>query len=405
MKKNYYTKEINLCVPFLNDEAYIRALCETAHSSDKSRCIYEVYGSLSQDPVGNLRPPKSLLRTELPQLADKIRILHENGIKFDYVMNSELLPVPLSREYLNTVLAFLQSLSEIGVDEITVTVPYLVSLIKRNFPHIKINASICNEIASVKEALEFEELGADILVPDRDSNRNFPLLREIGKQTSCGIKVLCNSACVFHCINVHYHGTYSSALSSSALDYFHYQNTEFDTPYCAFYCRYRFFKDTSELIKMHWIRPEDLTLYSDAGVHFFKIDGRDKSAAYLLHVVNAYLQGTYDGNFFHLLQPEFCENIQDIRTDTEAAVPLEDAVLDELTKAFLEESADWKVGIHNSDLHDFNKAFADEKIVCLGNCQKCGYCNKYAQKIIIAPDWQQKILKVMEYNLERFFKI
>ena len=106
MKKKYYTKEINLCVPFLNDEAYIRALCETAHSSDKSRCIYEVYGSLSQDPVGNLRPPKSLLRTELPQLADKIRILHENGIKFDYVMNSELLPVPLSREYLNTVLAF-----------------------------------------------------------------------------------------------------------------------------------------------------------------------------------------------------------------------------------------------------------------------------------------------------------
>ena len=402
-----YDTDIRLSVPFVNDTYFINALTELADSAKGSRTtIFEVYGALPNDPVGNLRPPATVRPMDKAQLAERIAEFHRHGIKFNYVMNSELLPIPLTEEYIDTLIGFIQELCDAGIDEITVTIPYVIGLIKRHFPKLKVNASICNEIASVREAVEFEELGADVIVLDRDANRDFPLLRDIRRSIKGGIKVLCNSACVFNCINVHYHGTYSSALSNSMLGISEEGKTSFKAPYCAFYCRRRFFDDPAELIKMHWIRPEDMPLYADEGINLFKIDGRDKTPDYLLAVVKAYLNGSFSGNFFHLLQPEFCEDIFEIQNAPDGLYSDgEDTdTLDKQTDAFLAESEKWLVGIRNSDLDGFAEAFASEKIVCRGNCGKCGYCEKIAKKIEISPEWQQRMIRTMDHNLDRYFK-
>ena len=393
--------DIRLSVPFVNDTDYTDALIKlSAAESTQEHKIYEVYGSFPSDPVGNLRPPESIRPMTWEQLRSHIGILHRNGIRFNYILNSELLQIPVSKQYREEVLQFLQQLTEVGVDEVTVTVPYLISLIRYHFPTLTVNASICNEISSLKEAAEFEALGTSVIVMDRDANRDFSLLREIRKNISAGMKLLVNSACVYHCINVHYHGIYSSALSNTKALGIKTGEGSFPVPYCNYYCRHRFFSDPSELIRMHWIRPEDLHLYAKEGINLFKIDGRDKEPAYLLKVIRAYLSGHYEGNFFHLLQPEFCEDVAAIQ---KREVNLEETP-ERQTAAFLREEEDWLVGIRNSELDGFLQAFAEEKIVCRGNCPNCGYCNTYARRIVINPVWQQKMVRLMEYNLSGYYE-
>ena len=65
--------------------------------------------------------------------------------------------------------------------------------------------------------------------------------------------------------------------------------------------------------------------------------------------------------------------------------------------------ADWHVGIDNRDLDGFSDAFFSGKINCKGNCANCRYCEKFANKVVIDPTWQRKIVKVMKYNLEKYY--
>lgn len=273
-----------------------------------------------------------------------------------------------------------------------------------HFPDIQIRVSIVNEVSTIREALEFEELGAVGVVLDRDVNRDIALLKDIRQQFKGEIELLCNSACVFHCINVHYHGTYSSAVTNSLFSKYNTTNTSLPTPYCNFYCRRRFFENPTELIKIHWIRPDDLQKYADMGINLFKIDGRDKEPRYIKTVIKAYLEGHYDGNLFHLLQPEFREDVQligkDVTCDPNNATPEE---LEQWTNEFLSESADWHMGISNHDLDGFSDAFFSGRVNCRGNCASCRYCEKYAKKVVIDPTWQRKIVKVMKYNLEQYY--
>lgn len=397
-------KQVKLCVPYINDDAYIDYLIELENTvSTAERRIYEVYGSLPHGPVGNLRPPESIRPVTPEQMGAQIKRLNDHGIRFNYVLNAELLPVPISEEYRDEVLDYLQTLLDIGVRTATVTIPWLITLMRVHFPDIQIRVSIVNEVSTVREALEFEELGAVGVVLDRDVNRDIALLKDVRQQFKGEIELLCNSACVFHCINVHYHGTYSSIASNSQFVK-HSKNKAMATPYCSFYCRRRFFENPNELIKIHWIRPDDLQKYADMGINLFKIDGRDKEPKYIKTVIKAYLDGHYDGNFFHLLQPEFREDVEqigkDVACDPENATPEE---LEQWTSAFLSESEDWHVGVSNRDLDGFSDAFFSGKVNCQGNCAKCRYCEKFAKKVVIDPTWQRKIVKVMAYNLEKYY--
>ena len=214
---------------------------------------------------------------------------------------------------------------------------------------------------------------------------------------------MCNSACVYHCINVHYHGTYTSALDRLPGMSSGTGRSDFRLPYCTFYCRHRFFSDPSELIRMHWIRPEDLPLYAREGITFFKLDGRDKEPSYLLHMIRAYLEGSYEGNFFHLMQPEFCMNLSDIKNESACFAEMDDRELDAWTDTYLREAGEWQLGISNRNLDGFAQAFADQRIVCRGNCRECGYCSHYAKKIRINPLWQQKMIQGMGRNLARYY--
>lgn len=374
--------DIRLCVPLIYEKKYLDELITINDSySDNSCYIYETYGSLREDIIGNLRPSCNIKDINISKLKDYISVLHTNNIKFDYVINSTLCPMPIEPNVsTEDILNFINELIDIGTDSFTATNPYIILMIKSNFPSVKVNASICNEISSIHQIKEFDAIGTDCIILDRDINRKFHLIKKLRESTKKDLKVLCNSPCIYQCINVQYHANHSSFLSVK-----HLNNSHFELPYCSYYCSYKQFSNPVECIKSQWIRPEDLKCYNKLGINYFKLDGRDKSSEYMIEVIKAYICMKYDGNFFHLLHSGFSKEMKDIN------------YLD-FNKSIYE---DWKIGIDNRELDGFIDLIQKKDIDCEGNCDECNICNVVSKKIIINNLWQKQICKDLKIKMNQ----
>ena len=374
--------DIRLCVPLIYEKNYLEELIALNDScSDNSCCIYETYGSLREDIIGNLRPSCNIKDINISKLKDYISVLHRNNIKFDYVINSTLSPMPIEPEVsTEDILDFVNELISIGTDSFTVTNPYILMMIKNNFPTVKVNASVCNEISSIHQIKEFDAIGADCIILDRDINRKFRLIKKMRESTKKELKVLCNSPCIYQCINVQYHANHSSFLSVQ-----HLNKNNFELPYCSYYCSYKQFSNPVECIKPQWIRPEDLQYYNELGISYFKLDGRDKPSEYMIEVVKAYLCMKYDGNFFHLLHNSFTKEMKDImRLDFNQNV-----------------YAEWKMGIDNRELDGFIELVQKKDFDCEGNCDECNICYIIAKKIKINNLWQEQVCKDLKNKMNQ----
>ena len=58
-----------------------------------------------------------------------------------------------------------------------------------------------------------------------------------------------------------------------------------------------------EWLKLCWIRPEDIPLYNQAGIHYFKLQGRHTvQKGDPVRAVECYFAQRYDGNLIDLLE-------------------------------------------------------------------------------------------------------
>jgi len=382
---------IQLCVPAIYENKYLDGIIDLNKKYSDYYCyIHEVYGSLKEDIIGNLRPSYSIKEISFSKLKNYISKLHRHNIRFDYIINSTLCPMPIDPKIKpNDILSFIHKLIDIGVDSFTVSNPYIVLLIKRHFPSIIINASICNEISSIHQIKEFESIGVDCFILDRDINRDFHLLKRIRESTQKDLKLLCNSPCLFQCINVQYHANHSSFLSVSQFNNDkNALSTEKDIkkehPFCIYYCAYKQFANPIEHIKSQWIRPEDLHYYSDMGICLFKLDGRDKSSDYMLEVVESYLCKRYEGNFLYLLHSRYIKDMNNItQIETNCNV-----------------FAEWKIGIDNRNLDGFIDFILKREHNCNGECKECAICDAIANNLVINKDWQKQICQDLMIKMD-----
>lgn len=373
---------IKLCVPLIYEKKYLYNLISLNDAYSNDACfIYEAYGSLREDIIGNLRPSYAIRDISISGLKDYISILHSYNIRFDYIINSTISPMPMEPQIkASDILNFIRELIGIGVDSFTVTNPYIISLIKRNYPTVVVNASICNEISTIHQIKEFENLGVDCFILDRDINRKFHLLKKLRGSTQKDLKLLCNSPCLYQCINVQYHANYSSFLSNSQ---FNNDNSR-NHPFCIYYCAHKQFANPIEHIKAQWIRPEDLHYYSEMGFCLFKLDGRDKSSDYMIEVVKSYLSNKYDGNFLYLLHGRYTKEVNNITT------------INTSNDVF----AEWKIGIDNRKLDGFIDIIKNKGTDCNGECNECAICDAIAQNLVINKSWQKQICKDLQLKMD-----
>ena len=261
------------------------------------------------------------------------------------------------RELLN----HLEWLSSVGVDSITVAIPYLMELIKKQFPHINVRASTISKVNSVARAQLFESLGVDSITVDAHINRDFKVLKAIRNAVKCELSVLMNNLCLYQCPYEYYH---YSTLGHSSQSYNVLNGFPMD--YCVLRCTIDRLTDTSQIIKARWIRPEDIHVYEEIGIDTFKISSRSMPTESILRAAAAYLSRQYQGNLYdilHALNPtvkQASPGSSSIQATTIGSPP--------------------KIYIDNQALDGFIEVFKRQD--CLSECEHCDYCRKIADKVI-----------------------
>ena len=322
----------------------------------------QIYGVLPTSMIGSGGAGPDIPKMTRKQAEEYIKLVHSRGLTFDYLLNAPCMNnMEWDEAAHRELLEHLEWVSSAGVGSVTVTIPYLLELIKKQFPHLNVRVSTIAKVNSVARAQLFESLGADSITLDFNINRDFKLLQAIKSAVKCDLNVLLNNLCLFHCPYEYYHyNTLGHASQSyNPLNGFHMD-------YCVLRCTIDRLCDTSQIIKARWIRPEDIPVYEEIGIDFFKISGRAMSTEWILNAAAAYSSRQHQGNLYDILNA--------LDPITKCASPASPGA--QFTKTALPP----KVYIDNQALEGFIDFF--KKQDCLSGCARCDYCQEIADKAV-----------------------
>jgi len=257
----------------------------------------QLYGVLPTSMIGSGGSGPDNVRMVENQAEEYIEQAHLAGLKFDYLLNAPSMGnMEWDENTHQELLMHLNWISSIGADSVTVTIPYLIELIKRQFPQLKIRVSTIAHVNSVARAKLFESLGADSITLDINVNRDFTLLKAIRSAVSCELTILLNNLCLYQCPYEYYH---HDGLGHASQNYNPLGGYYVD--YCVLRCTLDRLCDISQIIKCRWVRPEDIHVYEESGMDVFKISGRSMPAERILHAAAAYSSRHYQGNLYDIL--------------------------------------------------------------------------------------------------------
>jgi len=352
--------------------------------------VSEVYGKLTADFIGGCIGSYVLPSVNQNKLRRHVNLAHANGLKFNYILNSICLG---NREWSisgqRKLRRLLDWITSIGVDSVTVSIPYLLRLIKKQYPQLKICVSISTQLNSISKIRHWEDLGVDLINLDVSIYRNFDLLAKIRQYIKCQLQILANNACLYNCPFKSYH----YAMNAHASHNGKYAGSVID--YCILNCKYLRLADTTNFIRARFIRPEDLHYYEQIGIDLVKLEDRAALTEDICRVVEAYTNRHYDGNLMDLILmlskrnylsgPEkFLRGLKYFFRPFRYNL----FIIYKLSKLL----PNLEVYIDNWALDGFLDHFV--KGNCKdGMCQDCGYCQKIAEKVVkIDKDYRDKTL-------------
>lgn len=269
--------------------------------------VVELFGKLREDAVGGGRAPYQLARVSRKRLADHVRQARLAGIEFNYLLNASCLGNrEMTRAGQREIEELAGWLCGIGVASVTVSSPYLLTLIKTRYPGLKVRVSVFGGVDRVRKAQMWEELGADCIVLDSILvNRELGVLERIRKRVRCDLALLVNNNCLSGCALSPMH---MNALSHAGQSW--NGNRGFFIDWCFLRCTEMKLRDPVNYLRSEWIRPEDLHVYEDLGYDLFKIAERDIPTPLMVTRVRAYAGRRYDGNLLDLVQPYAFQGVE-----------------------------------------------------------------------------------------------
>lgn len=261
--------------------------------------VYELFGKLPADPLGGGRASYMLSPLSRRALAAHVRDAHRHGIRFNYLLNAACLDNrEWTRKGQREIRRLLDWLAEIGVDAVTVSLPYLLDLIKRSYPQLRVTVSVFAGVDHVQKAKMWEELGADCVTLESLSvNRRFSLLASLRKSVRCDLMLLVNTNCLQSCPFSQAHMVALSHASQAG-----HPSGGFLLDYCFLRCSRMKLAEPVNYIRSDWIRPEDLPHYEALGYDRFKLAERNAPTEAMVRRVKAYSERHYDGNLLDLVQ-------------------------------------------------------------------------------------------------------
>lgn len=350
----------------------------------------ELYGKLNVGLIGGGRPTLTLPGVKKEKVKEFVDEAHRRKLKFNYLMNGTCFDnLEITKTGYKDIRKTLDWLSDISVDSITVSLPMVMEIIKKNYPNFAVSVSIQVRIDSFEKAKYWESLGADKLnISYVDINKNFDEIRKIKAHTNCKIQTIANLMCMNRCPMVTLHANYNAHASQK-----NHVSDNFSFDYYLFSCAERLLSNPVEILKSAFIRPEDIHYYEEAGVDNIKLVERIMTTEALARIVKAYTVRSYDGNMMdliHGLSKYLIYNkdqyywkgikyvLQPSKINLFKAYKLVnklDAIRKE--KAFNES---FDLYIDNKKLNGFLDFFHQGH--CGRDCDHCSHCDKFAQKAI-----------------------
>lgn len=354
-----------------------------------------VYGSVPTEVVGSGRQASLLPTVDRERATDHIKQAQRLGIKFNYLVNTACLG---NREYTGdfhrTIIKYIGWVADQSPDMVTVTIPFIAQIIKKQFPTLKVCVGKYANVDSLEKAKFWEDLGADeVVIPDDGPSRDFKMLRLMRQNLGCEIRVFVNLACLRGCPFAPYHANLASHGSQCQEE-----AGGFYVDSCLVNCKNIRVKNPVEIIKSGWIRPEDLHHYEEIGITKFKLVDRSLTARGLLKRVKAYSERKYEGNLADIICLHTRRTEHRFLPGAKAMGPAARDNLRQMGDAIF---AAEKISIDNQKLDGFLSGL--KKIDCRYlSCDKCGYCERFATKAItIASEDREEAIRRSDLFLEK----
>jgi collagenase-like PrtC family protease len=332
-----------------------------------------IYGSLPSEAT--MRPSLVLAPVTEDQVASHVRQAAAYGIKTVYVMNATCLG---NREYSEIgrgeLLQKLQWVSDVGAAAVVTANPFVMELLRMNFPGLELHISVLAGVDDPRKAGFFEQMGAVVIHLDPQANRDFRRLRAIRRAVKCELSVVVNEGCMLSCPIRHYHSNTISHSRESIAGRYH-------VDYCYYQCSLKRVRDLVEYMRSPWIRPEDAAIYEDLGIALFKIAGREKMEEgasshtdWIVATAEAY-------------RDRRCSDVAKLLVGTQAPAPI-----------FAEEAASLEIRIDSSKLDGFLRFFMDDR--CTLDCGRCDYCGQWARRAMRTTGESRESIEMIESDLE-----
>ena len=357
--------------------------------------VQSLYGQMWNDPLGGGRMALFIPKVGKKEVASFIAEVRKRGLSFNYLINATCLDnLEFTKKGYQKIADHVAWISSIGVDMVTVALPFLLDMVKQESPNLKVCVSSFARVQNVHLAHYWKDLGADKIILPESIGRDFRALRSIREAVDCELELIANHCCLFQCaLDLHHRNMVSHGSQEG------HPCGGFAPDYCKLACqRLKLFRP-AELIKSRWIRPEDVSHYEDMGIDCLKLIERFRGTESLVQIVNAYERRSFEGNLVELLslpqQGAFLSPNMEVlqRTDLIKPEKMEEAM------EVLREPFPGKVFIDNSKLNGFLDYF--KKTDCFHtDCDRCGYCEQMASKAVsIDEEWRKEMISRFEKAL------
>jgi len=361
------SKQRKWVIPVFWDDKFLEEL----DNKGLSQYIHEIYGSLPSTFMGTMLTRASLPEVTPEEMKNFVKKVHSRGIKFSYALNALAMGnLEYTTEGQDKIFRFLEWLSDIEVDSVIISNPFLAALVKENFPSFEISISSTANVDCLQKARYWEAMGISSIKLPLVANRNFSLLKSLTENIKIDMEVMVNQLCLYQCPLERYHTVTTNTDSQAARKG---KETQPFFDWCRLQCNLIRWANPEELIKSPIIRPEDIPLYQQYGIKYFKIIGRNKNMrGKIVNTIEAYVNNEWRGNLLDIVgvnaNPPPYELMQ-FYPESEF-------------KRYLSEPPYY---IDNAKLNGFINYFIDNGHKCPYMCGICRYCDEVAERVITIP--------------------
>lgn len=354
----------------------------------KGAPVESLYGQIWGDPLGGGRMALFIPKVGKEEVATFIGQTRKRGLGFNYLINGTCLDnLEFTKKGYRRIAAHMEWIASTGADMVTVTLPFLLEMVKREFPHLRVAVSSFARVQNVHLARTWKEMGADKIILPESVSRDFRSLRLIREAVDCELELIANHCCLFQCfLDLHHRNMVSHGSQAD------HACGGFAPDYCKLACQRLKILKPVELIKSTWIRPEDVPLYEEIGIDCLKLVERFRGTESLLRILRAYEQKRFEGNLVELLtlpqQGAFLSPHLEMLSRSDLIEPEK---MEEVM-AVLREPFSERVHIDNRKLEGFLDHF--KKADCFRmDCDRCGYCEQIARRAVsIDEGWRREML-------------